>query len=104
MCSSDLTNARGTILTGLLIVGCLWLSFYVSVRPEMNRIYRTWTERDRRLTEIAATGEFDEKEDFMTCAIEINGAGVPDIPYGSYGWIIGRYYGLPPLTAATNCP
>lgn len=98
------TNARGTILTGLLIVGCLWLSFYVSVRPEMNRIYRTWTERDRRLTEIATTGEFDEKEDFMTCAIEINGAGVPDIPYGSYGWIIGRYYGLPTLTAETNCP
>lgn len=91
-------------LPGIFIVACLWLSFYIAERPQLVRIYRTWTARDRELTEIAASGAFSEVEEFETCAVEIMGTDLPDLPYGTYGWVIGRYYGLPPLTAETFCP
>ena len=91
-------------LPGIFIVACLWLSFYLADRPQLVRIYRTWTARDRELTEIAASGAFSEDEELETCAVEIMGTDLPDLPYGTYGWVIGRYYGLPPLTAETFCP
>lgn len=99
-------NTGRIVLPGLFIIVCLWLNFYLSERPQMNRIYRTWIERDQQLTQLAASGaviELNEAGEFETCAVEISGTNLPDLPYGTYGWVIGRYYGLPPLTAETFC-
>ena len=90
------------VFPGLIIGICLWLSFYFDAQPQLYRIYHAWNQRDSELRQIAAEGNFDGEE-LETCAIEINGTTLTDFPYDSYGFLIGRYYGLPTLYADDKC-
>lgn len=84
-------------------VALLWLDFYVNARPQLNYIYRTWTERDRALTELASDPSAANLESVETCAVELIGTNLYDIEPGEMNSMIGRYYGLPPLTADEPC-
>lgn len=87
----------------LLVLTGLWLNFYQSHRVQLYRIHRTWTERDRTLRELALNPQVAELESVETCAVELNGTPLLDIPAGTTDWVIGQYYNLPPLSAEEPC-